>query len=104
LLKKSGKVFITLFPRFPPLWPASLRHQVFDVIKIATSLVVCFLQRWFHHRWQNHGAIFITKIELESPRSSDGMLSFNTPALSIELLGIHSQVQFVQRGNPGVDW
>jgi hypothetical protein len=45
LLKKSGKVFITLFPRFPPRWPALLRHQVFDVIKIATSLVVCFLQR-----------------------------------------------------------
>jgi hypothetical protein len=45
LLKKSGKVFVTLFPRFPPPWPTLLRHQVFNVIKIATSLVVCFLQR-----------------------------------------------------------
>jgi hypothetical protein len=42
LLKKSWKVFVTLFPRFPPLWPAPLGHRVLDVIKIATSLVVCF--------------------------------------------------------------
>jgi hypothetical protein len=33
LLKKSGKVFVTLFPRFPLPWPAPLRLQVFDVIK-----------------------------------------------------------------------
>jgi hypothetical protein len=79
LLKKSGKVFITLFPRFPPPWPAPLRHQVFDAIKIVMSLVVCFLQSQFHHRWQNHGAVFITKIKPESPRSSDGVLSLNTP-------------------------
>ncbi len=50
LLKKSGKVFVTLFPRFPPTWPALLRRRVFDAIKIATSLMVCFLQRRFHHR------------------------------------------------------
>jgi hypothetical protein len=62
LLKKSGKVFVTLFPRFPPPWPTPLWRQVFDVIKTAMSLMVCFLQRRFHHRWQNHGAIFITKI------------------------------------------
>jgi hypothetical protein len=58
LLKKSGKVCVTLFPRFPPPWPAPLPRQVFDAIKIATSLVVCFLQRQFNHRWQNHGTIF----------------------------------------------
>jgi hypothetical protein len=34
------------------------------VIKIATSLVVCFLQRQFHDQWQNHGPVFLTKIEL----------------------------------------
>jgi hypothetical protein len=45
LLKKSGKVFVTLFPRFPPPWHTLLRHQIFDAIKIAMSLVVCFLQR-----------------------------------------------------------
>jgi hypothetical protein len=50
LLKKSGKVCVTLFPRFPPPWPAPLLCQVFDAIKIATSLVVCFLQRQFNHR------------------------------------------------------
>jgi hypothetical protein len=66
----------------PPLWPATLRHQVFDdAIKIATSLVVCFLQSQFHHRWQHHGAVFIKKIKLESPRSSAGVLSHNTPAV-----------------------
>jgi hypothetical protein len=55
LLKKSGKVFISLFPRVPPPWPAMLRCQVFDdAIKIATSLVVCFLQSQFHHRWLSH--------------------------------------------------
>jgi hypothetical protein len=45
LLKKSGKVFVTLFPRFPPPWPTPLRRRVFDAIEIATSLMVCFLQR-----------------------------------------------------------
>jgi hypothetical protein len=49
LLKKSGKVFVTLFPRFPPPWPAPLRRRVFDVIKIAMSRMVCFLERQFHH-------------------------------------------------------
>jgi hypothetical protein len=42
-------VFVTLFPRFPPSWPTPaarcLWRQVFDAIKIAMSLVVCFLQR-----------------------------------------------------------
>jgi hypothetical protein len=69
LLKKSGKAFVTLFPRFPPPWPTPLRRWVFDAMKIATSLMVYFLQRWFHHRWQNHGTIFLTKIEPESPRA-----------------------------------
>jgi hypothetical protein len=32
-------------------------------------------------RWQNHGAIFLTKIEPESPRSSASVLSLNTPAI-----------------------
>jgi hypothetical protein len=75
-------VFVTLFPRFPPPWPALLRRQVFDAIKIATSLVVFFLQRQFHHRWQSHGTDFLTKIEPESPRSSAGVLSHNTPGCS----------------------
>jgi hypothetical protein len=42
LLKKSGKVFVTLFPRFPLPWPAPLRCRVFDVIKIAMSLGYVF--------------------------------------------------------------
>ncbi len=88
LLKKSGKVFVTLFPRFPPPWPAPLRHQVFDVIKIATSLMVCFLQRRFHHRWQKHGTVFLTKIEPESSRSSAGVLSLNTPAVPHQIQAI----------------
>jgi hypothetical protein len=29
-MKKSGKVFITLSPRVPPPWPATLRRRVFD--------------------------------------------------------------------------
>jgi hypothetical protein len=82
LLKKSGKVFVILFPRVPPPWPATLWRQVFnDVIKIAMSLVVCFLQSQFHHQWQHHGAVFIKKIKPESPRSSAGVLSHNTPAV-----------------------
>jgi hypothetical protein len=88
LLKKSGKVFVTLFPRFPPPWPALLRHQVFDAIKIAMSLVVCFLQRQFHHRWQSHGTAFLMKIEPESPRSSAGVLSLNTPAVPHQIQAI----------------
>jgi hypothetical protein len=82
LLKKSGKVFVTLFPKFPPPWPAPLWCGVFDdAIKIAMSLVVCFLQSQFHHRWQHHGTFFIKKIKPESPRSSAGVLSNNTPAV-----------------------
>jgi hypothetical protein len=107
LLKNSGKVFVTLFPRFPPPWPALLRRQVFDAIKIAMSLVVCFLQRHFHHRWQNHGAIFITKIEPESPRSSTGMLSLNTPAVLHQIQAIiskncssRSRLSLFQHGHP----
>jgi hypothetical protein len=88
LLKKSGKVFVTLFPRFPPPWPAPLRRLVFDAIKIATSLVICFLQRQFHHQWQNRGAVFLTKIEPESPRSSVGVLSLNTPAVLHQIQAI----------------
>jgi hypothetical protein len=83
LLKKSGKVFVILFPRVPPPWPATLRHQVFDdVIKIATSLVVCFLlQSQFHHQWQHHGTVFIKKIKPECPRSSASVLSHYTHAV-----------------------
>jgi hypothetical protein len=82
LLKKSGKVFVTLSPRVPPPWPAMLRRRVFDdAIKIATSLLVCFLQRRFHHRWQTHGTIFRKKIKSESLRSSTRVLSHNTPAV-----------------------
>jgi hypothetical protein len=88
LLKKSGKVFVTLFPRFPPPWPAPLRRLVFDAIKIAMSLMVCFLQRQFYHRWQNHGAVFLMKIEPESPRSSAGVLSLNTPAVPHQIQAI----------------
>jgi hypothetical protein len=91
LLKKSGKVFVTLFPRFPPPWPAPLWRQVFDAIKIATSLAVCFLQRQFHHRWQNHGTIFLMKIKPESSRSSAGILSLNTPAVLHQIQTIISK-------------
>jgi hypothetical protein len=112
LLKKSGKVFITLFPRFPPPWPASLCCRVFDAIKIATSLVVCFLQRQFHHWWQNHGAIFVTKIEPESPRSSARVLSLNTPAKPHQIQAIilknyfsRSRLSLFQHGHPdGWSW
>jgi hypothetical protein len=112
LLKKSGKVFITLFPRFPPPWPTPLRRQVFDAIKIAMSLVVCFLQRRFHHRWQNHGTIFLTKIEPESPRSSAGVLSLITPAVPHQIQAIilkncssRSCLSLFQHGHPnGWSW
>jgi hypothetical protein len=77
-----------LFPRFPPPWPAPLRRQVFDAIKIATSLMVCFLQRQFHHQWQNHGTAFLTKIEPESPRRSAAVLSLNTPAVPHQVQAI----------------
>jgi hypothetical protein len=85
LLKKSGKVFVTLVPRFPPPWPARLCCLVFDAIKIATSLVVCFLQRQFHHRWQNHGTVFLTKIEPKRARSSTSVL---TPAVPHQIQAI----------------
>jgi hypothetical protein len=108
LLKKSGKVFVTLFPRFPPSWPAPLQHRVFDdAIKIATSLVVCFLQSQFHHRWQHHGIIFIKKIKPESPRSSAGVLSHNTPAVLHQIQAIFtkncsskSRLSLFQHGHP----
>jgi hypothetical protein len=91
LLKKSGKVFVILFPRLPPPWPAPLGRRVFDAIKTATSLIVCFLQRQSHHWWQNHGTIFITKIEPESPRSCTGMLSLNTRAVPHQIQAIISK-------------
>jgi hypothetical protein len=69
LLKKSGKVFVTLFPRFPPPWPAPLRHWVFDAIKMATSLVVCSLQKWFHHRWQNMAPFSSQKLSQKVPEA-----------------------------------
>jgi hypothetical protein len=40
--EEKWEVFVTLFPRFPPPWPAPLWCQVFDGIKIAMSLMVCF--------------------------------------------------------------
>jgi hypothetical protein len=112
LLKKSGKVFVTLFPRFPPLWPAPLWRQVFDVIKIATSLVLCFLQRRFHHQWQNHGAVFLMKIEWESPRSSTNVLSLNTSAVLHQIQAIilkncspRTCLSLFQHGHPnGWSW
>jgi hypothetical protein len=112
LLKKSGKVFVTLFPRFPPPWPAPLRCQVFDAIKIAMSLVVCFLQRQFHHQWQNHGTIFLMKIEPESPRSYASVLSVNTPAVPHQIQAIilnncssRSHLSLFQHGHPnGWSW
>ncbi len=67
LLKKSGKVFVTLFRRFPPPWPAPLWHQVL---------------------WQNHGTAFLTKIEPESPRRSAAVLSLNTPAVPHQVQAI----------------
>jgi hypothetical protein len=108
LLKKSGKVFVILFPRVPPLWPAMLQHQVSDdAIKIATSLVVCFLQSQFHHRWQHHATVFIKKIKLESPRSSAGVLSHNTPAVLHQIQAIFtencsskSHLILLQHGHP----
>jgi hypothetical protein len=108
LLKKSGKVFVTLFPRFPPQWPAPLQHQVFDdAIKIAMRLMVCFLQSQFHHRWQHHGTVFIKKIKLESPRSSASVLSNNTPAVLHQIQAIFtkncsskSRLSLFQHGHP----
>jgi hypothetical protein len=40
-----------------------------DVIKIAKSLMLCFLQRQFHHQWQNHGTIFLQKASLKVPEA-----------------------------------
>jgi hypothetical protein len=86
----------------------NVQHQVFDdAIKIATSLVVCFLQSQFHHRWQHHGAIFIKKIKPESPRSSAGVLSHNTPAVLHQIQAIFtencsskSRLSLFQHGHP----
>ena len=80
LLKKSGKVFVTLFPRFPPPWPAPLWCRVVDVIKIAMSLVVCFLQKPWSH--------FLHKNQAGSPRSSASVLSINTPAVPHQIQAI----------------
>jgi hypothetical protein len=92
LLTKSGKVFVILFPRVHPPWPATLWCQVFDdAIKIATSLMVYFLQSQIHHRWQHHGAIFIKKIKPESPRSSAGVLSLNTLAVLHQIQAIFTK-------------
>jgi hypothetical protein len=74
--------------------------------------MVCFLQRQFHHRWQNHGAIFLTKIELESPRSSASVLSLNTPAVPHQIQAIilkncssRSYLSLFQHGHPnGWSW
>jgi hypothetical protein len=108
LLKKSGKVFVTLFPRVPPPWPSMLLRRVFDdAIKIAMCLLVCFLQRQFHHRWQTHGAIFIKKIKSESPRSSARVLSHNTPAVLHQIWATftencssRSRLSLFQHGHP----
>jgi hypothetical protein len=69
--------------------------------------VVCFLQRQFHHRWQNHDTIFLTKIEPESPRSSAGVLSLNTPAVPHQIQAIilkncssRSSLSLFQHGHP----
>jgi hypothetical protein len=73
LLKKSGKVFITLCPRVPPPWPATLRRQVFDdAIKIAMSLLVCFLQKRFHHRWQPMAPFSYRKSSQKVPEALPG--------------------------------
>jgi hypothetical protein len=93
-------------------WPTPLRSRVFDAIKIAMSLVVCFLQRWFHHWWQNRGTIFLTKILLESPRSSASVLSLNTPAVPHQIQAIifkirssRSRLSLFQHGHPnGWSW
>ncbi len=77
-MKKSGKVFFTLFPRSAPPWPATLWCQVFCAIQIATSLLVCFLQRLLHHRWLLQGIISMKKTDLKRSRSSASVLSHNT--------------------------
>jgi hypothetical protein len=78
-----------------------------DAIKVAMSLVVCFLQCQFHHRWQHHGAVFIKKIKPESPRSSAGVLSHNTPAVLHRIQAIFTQncssksrLSLFQHGHP----
>jgi hypothetical protein len=105
-----GKVFVTLFPRFPPPRPAPLQCKVFDAIKIAMSLVVCVVQRQFHHRWQSHGTAFLMKIEPESPRSSASVLSLNTPAVPHQIQAIilkncssRSRLSLFQHGHPN-EW
>jgi hypothetical protein len=74
--------------------------------------MVCFLQRQFHHQWQNHGTVFLTKIEPESPRSSASVLSLNTPAVPHQIQAIilkncssRSRLSLFQRGHPnGCSW
>jgi hypothetical protein len=94
-------------PKISSSMPTPLRHQVFDAIKIAMSLMVCFLQRWFHHRWQNHEIIFLIKIEPESPRSSASVLSLITPvephqirAIILKNCSSRSCLSFFQHGHP----
>jgi hypothetical protein len=99
-------------PKISSSMAAPLRCRVFDVIKIAMNLVVCFQQRRFHHRWQNHGTVFLTKIEPESPRSSAGVLSLNTPAVPHQIQAIilkncssRSRLSLFQHGHPnGWSW
>jgi hypothetical protein len=79
------------------------------LIKIATSLVVFFLQRQFHHQWCT---VFLMKIEPESPISSAGVLSLNTPAVPHQIQAIilkncssRSRLSLFQHGHPnGWSW
>jgi hypothetical protein len=71
--------------------------------------VVFFLQRQFHHQWCT---VFLMKIEPESPISSAGVLSLNTPAVPHQIQAIilkncssRSRLSLFQHGHPnGWSW
>jgi hypothetical protein len=107
LLKKSGKVYVTLFPRFPPPWPAPLRRRVFDVIKIAMSLMVCFLERQFHHWQKKPWHCFHHKNWAWKSQKLRRHVSLSTPAVLHQIQAIilnncssRSHLSLFQHGHP----
>jgi hypothetical protein len=106
LMKKDGAVFGTVLPRSDPLTLALLRRQVFDAIKIATSLVVCFLRRHAQQEWWQHHGAMPKIIETESPRNPAGVLSqyiatvpYQVEAIITDKCSSRSLLSTVQHGH-----
>jgi hypothetical protein len=85
-----------------------MNHKIIEGwIKLNLRGICCFLQSQFHHRWQHHGTVSIKKIKPESPRSSAGVLSHNTPAVLHQIQAIFtkncsskSRLILLQHGHP----